>query len=102
MHFLRKNEMRDARTLLQLRAGVRVKLIGKESEQQLVVDVREDEDAESPLIILKHDVQVAPLPDRVKVFDPIENKQIKPSGRFFVSTETFDPYHVVCDMPKDW
>jgi len=46
--------------------------------------------------VVKPDVGMVPVPDRIKVVDE-RGKVIKPSGQFLVSTETFNPYHVVAD-----
>jgi len=49
------------------------------------------------ICILKSDAIMAPLPDGV-VVRSADGKPIKPTGRFFVSTESFDPYHLLTDV----
>lgn len=51
------------------------------------------------LIVLKLGIGVWPLPDRVKVFNP-EGEEIKPEHKFWVTTETFNPYHIVLDTDQ--
>lgn len=46
--------------------------------------------------VIKPETLVFPLPDRVLVKGP-DGKVIKPSGRFMITTETFDPYHLLLD-----
>lgn len=41
--------------------------------------------------------RVAPLPDRVKVVN-VEGEVVRPSrGRFYITLDTEDPEHVICD-----
>lgn len=97
MHFLKESEARAWRQLGQPRAAVRVRVEGGRKGQALVIDPEPEE----PIMVLKADAQVALLPTRVPVLDPT-GRRVKASGIFVVTVETFDPFHAVCDMPKDW
>jgi hypothetical protein len=46
--------------------------------------------------VLKPETLVFPVPDTVLVQGP-DGEVIRPSGRFMITTETFDPYHLVID-----
>ena len=52
---------------------------------------------ENSLCILKSDTLMATLPEGVVVLSS-DGKPVKPTGRFYVSTESFDPYHLVTDV----
>ena len=47
--------------------------------------------------ILKHDVYVAELPEDFKVLSPLGDEVVPPSSGYWITTETFDPYHAVLD-----
>lgn len=48
--------------------------------------------------VLKSDALVMELPVDIPVRAPDEDEPIRPArGVFLISTETFDPYHLVCD-----
>lgn len=96
MHFLRKSEV-YARTLTRPRAAVKVKL----EKDKLVVSGPDDE-GKPNIFVAKMDTQWAKVPDRIKVVGP-DGKVIKPSKgtSFYVSTETFDPYHMVLEASED-
>lgn len=51
------------------------------------------------LRIVKHDAMVVALPERFKVVDDA-GVEVAPSPgrRFYVTTETFDPFHAVMEM----
>lgn len=47
--------------------------------------------------IVKAGATLAPLPDRIKVVSS-EGDVLRPErGRFYITTETIDPYHLICD-----
>jgi hypothetical protein len=46
--------------------------------------------------VVNPDVGMVPVPDRIKVVDS-DGKVIEPTGKFLVSTETLDPFHLVAD-----
>ena len=96
MHFLRKAEV-YARTLTRPRAAVKVKL----EKDKLVVSGPDDE-GNPNIFVAKLDTQWAPVPDRIKVVGP-DGKVIKPSkGKsFYVTVETFDPFHAVMEASDD-
>ena len=50
------------------------------------------------IVVLKADATVYELPDDILVLDPETSEPI-PScrGRFLITAETFDPYHLICD-----
>ena len=54
-------------------------------------------DDEYGIVVARADALFYPLPDHCKVFR--DGKEIKPSKgkRFWVSTETFDPYHMILE-----
>ncbi len=49
------------------------------------------------LSILKPDALITPLPEDVVVLHA-DGKACKPSGRFYVSVESFDPHHLLTDV----
>jgi hypothetical protein len=49
------------------------------------------------IFVLKHDTLIVPLPDGVVVLQP-DGKRCKPTGRFYVTTESFDPCHLLTDI----
>ncbi len=53
--------------------------------------------------VTQTDALIAAVPDYLRVVDT-NGKTIPPSRgkRFFVSTETFDPFHFVVEMPEDF
>jgi hypothetical protein len=48
------------------------------------------------IVIARADALVVDLPPDVRVIDP-DGGPIRQSGRFLVTVETFDPYHLVLD-----
>lgn len=100
-HPLKKSEVWRLRTTGKDWAGVCVSYDGK----ALVLDEHgpdnDDGSPGSPIIVLRSDVELAPLPDRLKVVDR-NGKVIKPSkGRkFFITVITFSPHHVVTEMEE--
>lgn len=51
---------------------------------------------------LKADTEVMPLVDGVRVVDPERGRPIAPSkgSAFYITVATFDPFHLVCELPK--
>lgn len=47
--------------------------------------------------ILRADTKIAQVPDKLSIVDANKNP-IMPSGRFYMTTETIDPYHMVLDL----
>lgn len=87
-HFLKPDEVRGAYDhLTRPRAVVTVRY-----EAPNLLRVQPD----MPIGVVKPDVGMVPVPDRIKVVDP-KGKAIRPSGKFLVSTESFNPYHLVAD-----
>lgn len=98
MHFLKKSEV-HARTLGKPRACVNVKVEGRD---RLVVCGGDD--GKHGVFVAKIDSQWSELPERIKVVGP-DGKVIKPSKgkQFYVSTETFDPFHALLEAgDSDW
>ncbi len=87
MHFLRKSEVYGVTALGRPWACVKVKLSGRD-----VLEIQEG------ISVGKADSQWVKLPERVKVVGP-DGKQVKPSkGKcFWVTVETFDPFHMVTE-----
>ena len=84
-HFLKKEELRRRSALGCTRACVTVKRDG----DRLVV--------QEGIGFVEYDAVFAELPSRISVVDK-DGEEIKATGRFLVSTETFDPFHVLVDM----
>lgn len=96
MHFLRKTEIygQEAARLVPQQpwtgcACVAVKFIGRDRLELQSGSIR----------LLKGDAKMAPLPPRIAVVDS-SGKPIKPSpGRsFYVTVETFDPFHMLTEI----
>lgn len=102
MHFLHKDEVGYFNHLVVGRPYAAVKVEhqnNRELGDHLVICAGEE--VSDNIIIVKGDTQMAPLPVRVKVLSP-DGEIVKPSkGRkFFVSTETFNPYHLVLEAEE--
>ncbi len=52
---------------------------------------------DAPLRILKADALMAPLPEDVVVLH-VDGRVCKATGRFYVTTESFDPCHMLTDV----
>jgi hypothetical protein len=50
------------------------------------------------LVIARWDVVWVPLPPEIKIV--CEGRYIQPFTRFWITVESFDPYHLVCDRPE--
>lgn len=55
-----------------------------------------DDEAEEPLILVKPDTLLVQL-DEEQVLSP-NGESILPTGRFFATAETINPYHLVLDI----
>ena len=47
--------------------------------------------------LLKDDTQVVELPEDYTILNPEDGTPIEPSFSFWITTETFDPFHAVID-----
>ena len=74
--------------LKQKRVAVEVRRINRSNKFQVVPD---------KICMLKEGTLVSELPSNFKVVDEAGN-EIKALGRFLISVETIDPYHLVTDM----
>ena len=70
------------------RAAVQVKRVGRTNRFRVV---------EGSLYMINQVELVSNLPDDWKIVDD-NGEEIKPTGRFLISAETIDPYHLVVDM----
>ena len=70
------------------RAAVQVKRVGRTNRFRVV---------EGSLCMINQGEVVSNLPDDWKIVDD-NGEEIKPTGRFIISAETIDPYHLVVDM----
>lgn len=97
MHFLRKNEVSESLLgdLVPNKNGVWACITAK------LVDRTTLQVQEEGIGILRRDAKVVKLPERMTVVGS-DGKKIKPSrGRvFYVTTESFDPYHAVTEIPE--
>lgn len=71
-------------------AGVRVKRGNSKKVYVL------DNEAEEPIVLVKADTLLVKL-DEEKVLTP-DKEVVKPTGRFYATAETIDPYHLVLDV----
>lgn len=55
-----------------------------------------DGEAEEPLVLVKANTLLVEL-DEEKVLTP-GKETVKPTGRFYATAETIDPYHLVLDV----
>lgn len=53
--------------------------------------------ADDGICILKADALISKLPDGVRIYDP-NGKEVTPTGSFYITTESFDPFHIVTDI----
>lgn len=93
-HVLRKDELHSERELGTRRVGVHAMVERR-------VRLRTAGHG-SGLSVLHADTRIAPLPDRLKVVGE-DGEEIKPTrgSRFWITTETIDPMHVVCELPEE-
>jgi len=92
-HFLLKHERR-ARWVTRTLAAVTVRVVRRGGQRTLVVQTADE--VERPIGMLKTGVSIAPLPEGVRVLDS-EGDAIPPSRRFWVTTDTIDPFHMLID-----
>ena len=97
-HPLRPREVSDCVVAeLGYERGIAGVLVKRGNKDALVVVV-ESEAIE--IFVIKPDARVSRLPDRFTVLDTDGNR-ITPLGEFWINTESFDPYHALCDVdPK--
>ena len=93
MHFLRKSEVSSWRTSPgrpYAAVVVRYEKIGRTGRRLIIEEIQ----------ICKADTEFQPLPLDVEVVSE-EGERVLPSRskHFWVSTESFDPYHLVTDAP---
>jgi hypothetical protein len=89
VHFLKKAASKS-HTIGRPRAAVKVMFDAKKKALVLVEG--------EGIMVLKWDALIAEIPSDVPILDA-KGKRIPASGAFFVTTETFDPYHAVVDLP---
>lgn len=51
-----------------------------------------------PIVLLKADALVFPLPEEIRIVASTDGEVIRPKGKFWVTIETFDPAHLVTDI----
>lgn len=92
-HALRKDEAAGARSIGRRRAAVHVRL---EKDRLVVVA--------GSISVLDDDALVTPVPERLRVVDEDGDVVVPSEGTLFLmTTETFDPYHLVTQLPKgEW
>ena len=90
MHFLNKDELWRARAIQRPCAAVKVRFTRKARERVLTVE-------HGFVAILGHDAIIAPLPKDVVVVTE-DGEAIEASRGFWVTIETFDPWHLLMDF----
>lgn len=83
--------MRPTYPLRSARAGVRCSK--RYRSKTYVVDPKEGE----PIILVKEGAIITPLEDDEIVMSK-DGEKVSPTGRFFRTAETIDPYHIILDM----
>jgi len=93
MHILgaRARELYE-RAVGKRHAAVYVRVVARDTLQ---LDCPENQ--KFPIVVLKADALIVPLPEKIRVLDP-DGKILKPSRRFYITTESFDPWHLLTDM----
>lgn len=94
-HFLLSKEKDQSMPTSRLIAGAAVRYQKRGRDRLLVVCTPDD--VEHAIAVMKMGTQMAPVPNSVKVVDPETRKTIRASHRFWVTLETFDPFHMVID-----
>lgn len=89
MHFLGKLARHEQRHLDGPRVAVIVKWTSRRQSALVLVG--------SDVGVAKDGVRIAELPKKIRVLDP-DGEPVAASGRFFVTTETVDPYHLLLDI----
>ena len=94
MHFLYKRETNFSPLHpSRVYAAVKVEVTKKAKPRTLAV-------LPGGIVFTKTDTKFVPLPDDVIVVND-EGEEITASFKFYVSLETFDPFHIVVDAPPD-
>lgn len=89
------SEERSVFRLLRPYAAVQVEALkGRGRSGQYKIS---SEATESPLCLLKADTLLFPLPNDDVVLAG-DDEPIAPTGKFYRTAETIDPYHLVCDI----
>lgn len=93
MHFLNKEEVKWERPTRKNWAAVKVKVDGRGEDCRLTI--------EPGISVLRLGVQLVKLPERCTVISS-EGEVIKPTpgAQFFVTIETFDPFHLITEIPE--
>lgn len=76
------------------RVGVKVERFGSKREHKYKI-------TEDSIVAVKNGTPVMPvnfLSDDFKVYDKERKEVIEPTGRFFITAETIDPYHIILDI----
>ena len=76
------------------RAGVKIERFGSKREYKYKI-------TEDSIVAVKNGTPVMPvnfLSDDFKVYDKEGKEVIEPTGRFFITAETIDPYHIILDI----
>lgn len=89
MHFLKRDELYGGIRTSKPWAAVQVR-IERGSPRTLTI--------QPGVSVLKVDVMLIPLPENVRVVDGDGNAVVA-SHRFWVTTESFDPFHLLLDAP---
>lgn len=79
-------------TLKSPRIGVRVR-----HSQNRRKDYILDDEGSEPILLMKAGTQLIELAEDERVLDS-DGTLISPTGRFFRTAETIDPYHLVLDI----
>ena len=76
------------------RVGIKVERFGSKREHKYKI-------TEDSIVAVKNGTLVMPvnfLSDDFKVYDKEGKELIEPTGRFFITAETIDPYHIILDI----
>lgn len=76
------------------RVGVKVERFGSKREHKYKI-------TEDSIVMVKNGTLVMPvnfISDDFKVYDKEGKEVIEPTGRFFITAETIDPYHIILDI----
>ena len=76
------------------RVGVKVERFGSKREHKYKI-------TEDSIVMVKNGTLVIPvnfLSDDFKVYDKEGKEVIEPTGWFFITAETIDPYHIILDI----
>jgi len=90
-HLLKRAEAQWPAWASRPLAAVRVKVV---SLRPRVLEI--DPDPDAPIVLIRTDTLLALLPKDVVVQSP-DGDVCPAHGRFFITTESFDPYHLLID-----